>query len=76
VNETVTVTDSVAGVIRVSAGSGAVYAEMRPPMPTVPEVNMARAWVEAAKPALTAANLLVALEGLLQFADRLLDLHK
>lgn len=47
-----------------------------PALPTVPEVKMARAWVEGSKTALRAAELLIMAEGLLQLADRLLGIHQ
>ncbi|TQS24120.1 hypothetical protein [Microbispora sp. KK1-11] len=46
-----------------------------PPLPPVPEVKMARVWLDAIKPAIQAAVAIGALESLLQFAERLLDIH-
>ncbi|GLW26504.1 hypothetical protein Mame01_65460 [Microbispora amethystogenes] len=53
-----------------------IVALKKPPMPTVPEVKMAHAWVEGSKTALRAAELLIMAEGLLQLADRLLGIHQ
>lgn len=47
-----------------------------PVIPTVPEVNMAGAWVAAAKAAGAPIAVIMALETLLQFAARMLDLVK
>ncbi|MGW5259662.1 hypothetical protein ACWEQG_01725 [Microbispora sp. NPDC004025] len=55
--------------------AGPVVTAAMPPMPTVPEVKMARVWLDAWKPAVAAASAVGVLESLLQFAERLLGIH-
>ncbi|WP_433224657.1 hypothetical protein [Microtetraspora malaysiensis] len=62
--------------ITLPAINGALSGEVSlPPLPTVPEVNMARVWLDALRPAAKTAIAIGALESLLQFAERLLGLH-
>lgn len=44
-----------------------------PPVPTVEEVKMARAWLAAGATGLLAVRFISDLEGLLQFAERILE---